>query len=110
MQHWLSSSARDPRDRFVRGSVFSSQVAGRRRRITNPYGAGFLRLHAERRYLVCGVSWAERPGGKAMFKQDIELQPYGGGVEADFLHTDKVTLAFWYFPAGTPVPEHAHPE
>ena len=43
-----------------------------------------------------------------MVKHEINLQPYGDGVEADFLHTDKVTLAFWFFPAGTPVPEHAH--
>lgn len=38
----------------------------------------------------------------------IELRPYGPGVDADFVHTDRVTLAFWLVEEGTPVPPHSH--
>ena len=44
-----------------------------------------------------------------MLKKTISHERYGPGVDADFLHTDNVTLAFWHIAAGTPVPEHAHP-
>ena len=38
----------------------------------------------------------------------IELKPYGPGVHADFVHTGRVTLVFWHFAKGTPVPLHSH--
>ena len=40
--------------------------------------------------------------------QKIDIQPYGPGVGADFVHTERVTLAFWAIEAGTRVPEHSH--
>lgn len=38
--------------------------------------------------------------------QERELVP-GGKVR--FVHSDSMTLAFWTFAAGSPLPEHAHP-
>ena len=38
----------------------------------------------------------------------IDPKPFGRGIDADFVHTDRVTLAFWCMAEGTPVPEHSH--
>lgn len=38
--------------------------------------------------------------------QARELVP-GGAVK--FVHSDSMTLAFWTFKAGSPLPEHTHP-
>ena len=40
--------------------------------------------------------------------QKIDIQPYGPGVAADFVHAERVTLAFWSIDAGIRVPEHSH--
>ncbi len=31
------------------------------------------------------------------------------GAEARFVHADTMTIAYWSFEAGVPLPEHAHP-
>ena len=38
----------------------------------------------------------------------VELKPWGPGVDADFVHSDRVTLAFWRIRKDTPVPLHNH--
>ena len=39
----------------------------------------------------------------------VELQEYGQGVKADFVHSENMTVAFWSIPEGTILPAHDHP-
>jgi len=38
----------------------------------------------------------------------VEFKPYGPGDDADFVHSNRLTLAFWRIAEGTLVPQHSH--
>jgi quercetin dioxygenase-like cupin family protein len=40
---------------------------------------------------------------------EIEPREMMPGFRAKFIHTDRVTIAFWQIAAGTVLPEHSHP-
>jgi quercetin dioxygenase-like cupin family protein len=40
---------------------------------------------------------------------EIEARELIPGGRVKFAHSDNMTLAFWTFDAGTPLPEHTHP-
>ena len=38
----------------------------------------------------------------------VEFKRFGPGVDADIVHTDRVTIVHWSIAEGTPIPEHSH--
>ena len=42
-------------------------------------------------------------------KSNLQERQLFPGARARFVHSDHMTLADWHFEAGTPLPEHSHP-
>ena len=40
---------------------------------------------------------------------DLETRELLEGAEARFVHGEMMTVAYWHFEPGVPLPEHAHP-
>jgi len=40
---------------------------------------------------------------------DIEKRALFPGATARFIHTERMTIAYWRFDPAVPIPEHAHP-
>ncbi len=41
--------------------------------------------------------------------EDIEVKEPVPGYRGRFVHSEKMTLAYWAIDAGAPLPEHSHP-
>ena len=44
-----------------------------------------------------------------MHIDDVEARELIPGTEARFVHTDRMTVAYWTFQPGIDLPEHSHP-
>lgn len=40
---------------------------------------------------------------------DVESREPVPGADVRFVHSDNMTLAYWHFEPGTPLPDHNHP-